>query len=439
MKEHAGTDASANTQEVNHASVEERQRLHDTFGLDEHAGSDALAEAYFRLRERYHPQQNPSDPLAPEIVRYLDVAYARLVAPQERQASSGMGPTGAVAAPVHKPQMRTWWAVPVAALAIAAVAFLSFLFFSPPSTVRGEPTGDAAAGKTLWATIGGSPYCGSCHGASGEGGFGPDLAGRRLTFDQFRQQLRRPYGIMPAYTERQVSDQQVADLVAYFTSLAPVAQPGPWRVTVPAGAPPGQRLFIETVGCGQCHGATADRQRQGEARLGTASLAQYADLVYNHTATSPDGRMGNFSRTRLPEDTLGVIWRWISEDLGLRVPIAATWSTSAAASRSATYELTLENQAQVYSAGNLYIALSVPAGATVTNTSTYGFQRVERYSTGGYDIAVWLTPQLAAGEKRTYAMTVSGSGAGGGAGAFVRWLSPTRAGDQLITALAVPR
>jgi hypothetical protein len=113
------------------------------------------------------------------------------------------------------------------------------------------------------------------------------------------------------------------------------------------------------------------------------------------------------------------------------------------------YELTLENQAIGYAAGNLYIALSIPQGATVINTSNVGFQRVERYGAGGYDIAVWLTSQLAASEKRTYSMSVtsneavrasgSGTGAASGSGAFVRWLVPTRGGDQLIVAPVVPQ
>lgn len=230
----------------------------------------------------------------------------------------------------------------------------------------------------------------------------------------------------------------MADLVAFFNGLPEAAEVGRWRVAVPAGAPLGQRLFIETVGCGQCHGATADTQRRNETRLGTATFAQFADLVYNHT-TFPAGRMGNYSRGRLPEQTLETIWLWESQELGLRVPVAATLTATAAEGGYVTYDLTLENQARGYAAGNLYITLSVPAGAAVTGTSSFGFQKVERYVAGGYDVAVWLTSQIASAEKRTYSMTFSGSGAAGGSGAFVRWLSPTRAGNQLITAAVTPR
>jgi len=423
------------------APARDNQELHDLFRVGKNADEHELARAYLRLRQRYDPQANPDDPLAPDIVRYLDTAYGRLVASRREAANQQ---TNDAARPSPGPPSRSpkrWsnrWQVFASAVTFATIALLAVLFFSPVARVSSAPAGDAAAGRTLWATLGGSPYCGSCHGVNGEGAFGPDLAGRKVTFEQFRQQLRRPYGIMPAYTEQQVSDQQVADLVAFFGSLPEATQLGPWRVRVPDGAPLGQRLFIETVGCGQCHGATADRQRQGETRQGVTSLAQFAELVYNHTGTFPTGRMGNYSRSRLPEQTLEAMWQWESHDLGLRVPVVPT-ITTAASGGSVTYDLTLENQAKAYAAGNLYIALSVPIGATVMSTSSYGFQRVERYAAGGYDIAVWLTPQLAASEKRTYSMTVSGTGAAGGSGAFVRWLSPTRAGDQVIVAATAPR
>src|SRR5258705_8571282 len=55
------------------------------------------------------------------------------------------------------------------------------------------PVGNAQAGKTAWM----DRRCRRCHGEGGEGGFGPDLAGRALTYNQFKQALRKPWGIMP--------------------------------------------------------------------------------------------------------------------------------------------------------------------------------------------------------------------------------------------------
>src|SRR5919108_6636946 len=74
--------------------------------------------------------------------------------------------------------------------------------------------GNAQAGKALWD--GPATQCRNCHGANGEGAFGPDLAGRGLTVAQFIRAVRQPWGIMPAFVESQVSDSEMADLVAYF-------------------------------------------------------------------------------------------------------------------------------------------------------------------------------------------------------------------------------
>ena len=67
--------------------------------------------------------------------------------------------------------------------------------------------GNAEAGEQLWA--GNAIECSNCHGEEGEGGFGPDLAGRRLSVEQFRRAVRRPWGIMPAYIDTQISDQDM--------------------------------------------------------------------------------------------------------------------------------------------------------------------------------------------------------------------------------------
>src|SRR3989449_10689823 len=112
---------------------------------------------------------------------------------------------------------------------------------------RAPASGDAQAGKAIWE--GAATQCKNCHGLKGEGAFGPDLAGRQLGVPQFRQAGRKPWGIMPAFTEQQLSDQEIAHLVAYFKSLPAAAQPRPWSVAVPADAPPGPQAALPTVGC----------------------------------------------------------------------------------------------------------------------------------------------------------------------------------------------
>lgn len=81
-----------------------------------------------------------------------------------------------------------------------------------------QPTPDAVAqGKQIYETIG----CISCHGAAGEGGVGPALAGH--TAEQVRRQVRTSGSNMPAYTEEQLGDEQLDALIAWIESLEPPA------------------------------------------------------------------------------------------------------------------------------------------------------------------------------------------------------------------------
>jgi mono/diheme cytochrome c family protein len=84
------------------------------------------------------------------------------------------------------------------------------------------PAGDAVEGKRLYLAVG----CFECHGRSGQGGAmngpAPVLAKTAMPFDGFKGQLRQPANDMPAYSERVMSDRQIADIYAFVESL-----PGP--------------------------------------------------------------------------------------------------------------------------------------------------------------------------------------------------------------------
>ena len=146
-------------------------------------------------------------------------------------------------------------------------------------TASAQVAGDAAAGKAYWDR--GAPRatdCKDCHGLNGEGGFGPDLAGRGLNAGQIEIAVRQPWGIMPAFVESQVSEKDAADLAAYFASLPKPAAPGKWRVEVPAGAPPGQVTLI-SMGCGQCHGATFNGPRGNTLGAYNIEFDGFANMV----------------------------------------------------------------------------------------------------------------------------------------------------------------
>jgi mono/diheme cytochrome c family protein len=78
------------------------------------------------------------------------------------------------------------------------------------------PSGDAARGKALFMQDG----CYACHGTAGHGEpYGPRLAPKPLPFAAVLGQLRQPRANMPRYAAQFVSDQDVADIYAYLSSV----------------------------------------------------------------------------------------------------------------------------------------------------------------------------------------------------------------------------
>jgi mono/diheme cytochrome c family protein len=86
---------------------------------------------------------------------------------------------------------------------------------SAPSTAARSPNADN--GKRLYAAY----YCYACHGTVGQGG----SAGARLVPDPPGppriKYVRNPTGLMPAYTSRVISDEDLADIFAYLRSIPP--------------------------------------------------------------------------------------------------------------------------------------------------------------------------------------------------------------------------
>ncbi|GGJ31088.1 c-type cytochrome [Deinococcus roseus] len=86
-----------------------------------------------------------------------------------------------------------------------------------------QASGDATKGKEVFNN------CAGCHGANAEGGFGPKLAGvvGKWSLEGFKTALREgktPEGKtlnapMPKFPASQVSDEQVADLHAFLSTL----------------------------------------------------------------------------------------------------------------------------------------------------------------------------------------------------------------------------
>lgn len=307
------------------------------------------------------------------------------------------------------------------------------------------------AGKALWGI---NNTCISCHGAAGQGGFGPDLAGHTLTPAQFLHAVRKPWGVMPAFTpEKNFSDKEIGQIAAYLASLPKVSEPGPWRTPIPANASARQALQI-AQGCGQCHGAVMATPRRDAGGDG-ADFEWFKGMVYNHTTAMCQGRtvpecdrdrlrMGNYSRSRVPDVVLREIWEFMAVETGLRVPVAGQISAGTSVDRGVTFTLKVSNEGirgKGLTAENLNIALTLVPGTTVAATTGAGYQGVRRDATAGADTAVWQLPRLEPGDEHTYTITVSGTAAATGiTGGNIVWARPAfgdGSADQL--ALAAPR
>jgi mono/diheme cytochrome c family protein len=106
-----------------------------------------------------------------------------------------------------------------AALAIA----LFFIFFHVRSADAAQeskpadaPAGNAENGKRIFAKNG----CYECHGREGQGSnmTGPRIAPDPVPFDVLTRYVRKPSGEMPPYTDKVVSDRELADIYAFLQS-----------------------------------------------------------------------------------------------------------------------------------------------------------------------------------------------------------------------------
>jgi mono/diheme cytochrome c family protein len=87
---------------------------------------------------------------------------------------------------------------------------------SPPSA-RALVAGNGQSGKLLYTKYG----CYDCHGRYGEGSTatGPRLNPIPVSLESLVSYLRHPAGDMPPYTDKVVSDSELADIFAFLQSL----------------------------------------------------------------------------------------------------------------------------------------------------------------------------------------------------------------------------
>ena len=81
-------------------------------------------------------------------------------------------------------------------------------------TAEEEPAGTAAMGREVYLNAG----CSACHGLNAEGtDVGPSVAGH--TAQQVHQQVRSPLAQMPAYSEAQLSEEDLDQVAGYLAAL----------------------------------------------------------------------------------------------------------------------------------------------------------------------------------------------------------------------------
>ena len=101
---------------------------------------------------------------------------------------------------------------------VRATMMLAFvvgaLAWPPPASPQSPPAGNAEAGRQLFVRKG----CYQCHGREGQGSptTGPRLGPNPLPLAPFVRLVRIPRAQMPPYTEKVVSDSELADMRAFL-------------------------------------------------------------------------------------------------------------------------------------------------------------------------------------------------------------------------------
>jgi mono/diheme cytochrome c family protein len=93
---------------------------------------------------------------------------------------------------------------------------------TPAQAPNAAPRGNVENGKKIYVTYG----CYQCHGYAAHGGAGgdslrggPRIAPRPIAFPAFSKYVRQPADQMPPYTQKLVSDQDLADIYAWLLTV----------------------------------------------------------------------------------------------------------------------------------------------------------------------------------------------------------------------------
>jgi mono/diheme cytochrome c family protein len=188
--------------------------------------------------------------------------------------------------------------------AVFTVAILTGLFTSVALAQ------DPDNGKVIWEE---QSSCQRCHGAAAEGMWAGPVAGTERTIDEFTQQVRAPRRNMPAYTVEQISDEQLADVHAYLTTLTRPADFAPIDAGLPADAPVGQQLIVEKR-CAACH--STEGPFNGFVERGeTPTVEAIAMQVY-----TPRRNMPAYTTDQVSQEEIAQITDFLVQQVSAQMP-----------------------------------------------------------------------------------------------------------------------
>ena len=192
------------------------------------------------------------------------------------------------------------------ALRFLAIALAVMLSCSrAPGQAPAAKSGSASArsveaGKRAFSSAG----CFACHGSQGQGTpLAPQIAPPPFDLPALISYVRRPTGKMPPVTASTASDQQLGDIFAFLTSVAPAPSTAE---SAPGNAENGKKLF-ESYGCYQCHG----HQGAGAAtapRIAATALTLAAVMRY---VRAPTGQMPPYTSKVVSDQDLADIYAYL--------------------------------------------------------------------------------------------------------------------------------
>ncbi|MFK4446454.1 ubiquinol-cytochrome c reductase cytochrome c subunit [Caballeronia udeis] len=120
-------------------------------------------------------------------------------------------------------------------------------------------SGDANIGHALYVRDG----CYECHGYVGQGSpmSGPSLAPSPIPLSAMIAYVHAPKGQMPPYSAKILSDQELADIHSYLSSIPPAPSADSISLLTDSGAQtpvpmlPGRGEQVFAARCAACHGA----------------------------------------------------------------------------------------------------------------------------------------------------------------------------------------